>query len=48
MGKSQKAVLGSEQKDYGTSLTSPYGKDRPEAIPTMPPYISLFYCKKIS
>lgn len=45
-GYKKKAISGANIQDNLTALSGPYGQKAPEAVPTMPPFISLVYCKK--
>jgi hypothetical protein len=45
-GAMKKAVAGSNIGDYITAYSSPYGRSKPDPIPTMPPFINLVFCKK--
>jgi hypothetical protein len=41
------AVWGTRAAPLQTSMTGAFGKQDPDPIPTMPPFIALLYCKKM-
>jgi len=40
------AVIGRTAEPARTGLTGAYGADKPTPVPTMPPFVALYYCKK--
>jgi len=45
-GPAKQSVAGASLGAYATALSSPYGRNPPEAIPIVPPFIALTFCKK--